>query len=218
MWSGEIHEFLGMRGKTPSDYVDRMSRQLSVILTVYDKFQMNKEFSKEWLNFFFSKLKTDITLIEFYGLFEFFTSNHIVFSTSELPGEPQIATKSKEPYLLVKEDTAKISFRNFEKNLLSDYFLDGEKARTEVLNATEVKGLARRVKSILNDKKIKVLSVENAWVSSQKKSLVIDRSGNTEYSYKIAEILNSKQVKHIIRKELGLDTTVIVGEDFEIKP
>lgn len=217
--SGEgIHEFLKLKGKTPLDYVERINRQLSIGLTLYDRFQENKEFPKEWLKFFFSRIQTDLSPNELFALYEFFVSNHIIFSTSELPGELQTDKKNKETFLFVKEDTAKISFRNFEKNMLGDYFLDGEKARTEVLNATEVKGLARRVKSILNDKRFKVLSVENAWITNQKNSTVIDRSGNTEYSYKIAEILNSKKVRHLIRKELGLDTTVIVGEDFEIKP
>ncbi|MBE7411240.1 MAG: LytR C-terminal domain-containing protein [Leptospiraceae bacterium] len=217
--SGEaVSEYLKLKDQSPLHYVDRMNKQLSMMLTVYDRLSKSKDLPKEWIKSFFLRVKTDLSPLELFSLYDFFVSSHIIFSTSELPGELMTDKKTKEPFLFVKEDTAKISFTNFEKNMRSDYFLDGEKARTEVLNATDVPGLARRVKSILNDKRLKVLSVENAWITNQKKTIVIDRSGNTEYSYKIAETLNSKKVVHLIRKELGLDTTVIVGEDFEIKP
>ena len=86
------------------------------------------------------------------------------------------------------------------------------------MNGTEINGLAKRVKSALNEKRIKVLSTDNAWSLDHENTVIIDRSGNPEYAYKIAEVLGTKNIKHIIDKEVGLDTTILLGEDFEIKP
>ena len=120
--------------------------------------------------------------------------------------------------LIIHEENANFGFSKVASYLSSGDYNIGDLARTEVLNSTETNGLAKSVKSILNENSIKVLSVGNGWNSSENKSIIIDRSGSTEYSYKIAKLLGIKSVYHLINKDFGLDTTVILGEDFEIKP
>ncbi|MCE9499900.1 MAG: LytR C-terminal domain-containing protein, partial [Leptospira sp.] len=216
----EVADYLKIADKnTPKEYVERLGRQESVLLTFYDNLPSVKQaIRKEWLSFLFGLIETNLAAEELYTLYDYVTSNHFIFSISELPGEPAEHPKSKKKFLQIKEDTAKTAFSRFEKNITSDYFLDGETARVEVLNGTDVTGLAKRVKSILNDKRFKVLSTDNGWLNNQKNTIVIDRSGNAEYSYRIAEALGSKKIRHNIKKESGLDATVLVGEDFEINP
>jgi hypothetical protein len=120
--------------------------------------------------------------------------------------------------LLIHDENANFGFSKLAAYLSSGDYNIGDLARTEVLNSTEKNGLAKSVKSILNENSIKVLSVGNGWNTKENKTIIIDRSGSSEYSYKIARLLGIKNVHHLINKEIGLDTTVLLGEDFEIKP
>jgi hypothetical protein len=169
---------------------------------------------------FASFFETDLIAEEFISIFSYLQENRLILYVSEMPAEPitVLDGKVKKVQLKVKEEVASIAYSKFESDLKSEDFADGEFARTEILNGTEINGLAKQVKSLLNEKRIKVLATDNAWTLNQANTIIIDRSGNPEYSYKIAEILGIKNIKHIIDKEVGLDTTIILGEDFEIKP
>jgi hypothetical protein len=218
----EISDFLKLRNpENPTDYLERLYSQETVVLILYDKIKkVQKNIKKEWLQLFASFFDTDLLPEEFVSIFQYIQEGHLILYISEMPAEPItiIDGKVKRIQLKVKEEVASIAYSKFESDLRSEDFADGEFARTEILNGTEVNGLAKRVKSLLNEKRIKVLSTDNGWILNQENTIIIDRSGNPEYAYKIADILGTKNIKHIIDKEVGLDTTIILGEDFEIKP
>ena len=223
MLSGEdISDFLKLRDpENPTGYLERLWSQETVTLVLYDRIvQIHKTIKKEWLLLFAKFFDTDLLPEEFVSLFQYLREGHLVLYVSEMPAEPITITdgKTKRIQLKVKEEVASIAYSKFESDLRSEDFADGEFARIEILNGTEINGLAKQVKSLLNEKRIKVLTTDNAWTLNQENTIIIDRSGNPEYSYKIGEVLGIKNIKHIIDKEVGLDTSIILGEDFEIKP
>ncbi|EPG74592.1 hypothetical protein LEP1GSC058_2463 [Leptospira fainei serovar Hurstbridge str. BUT 6] len=207
-----------MKKKETLDYLDRISRQESTVLTLYETLYQNREFlNAGWSEYAYSLLDTDFSRDDFYSLLKFLTSHRISFGVTELPGEPSLDPRSKRLYLKADLGRCTAAFRKFQKDVSSEIFTDGEFARTEVLNGTEVPGLAKDVRGILADKRIKVLAADNAWSKDVEKTVILDRSGNTAVSDKISTVLEKAKVYHVLRKDLGLDTTVLLGSDIEPK-
>jgi polyisoprenyl-teichoic acid--peptidoglycan teichoic acid transferase len=200
----------------PMAYVNRLNHQESIGLSFYDRIKEKQDLRKEWFEVIGKKLDTNLNGQDLYYLYTYIKNNNIAFSISEMPGE--LVAEPNNIKLIIHEENANFGFSKLAAYLSSGDYNIGDLARTEVLNSTETNGLAKSVKSILNENSIKVLSVGNGWNSRENKSLIIDRSGSTEYSYRIAKLLGIKTVYHLINKDFGLDTTVILGEDFEIKP
>jgi hypothetical protein len=202
----------------PESYLKRLSAQQSLLLNLYDRLRENTHEYKKELVFLISKLiESELTGPEYYSLLTYLLKEPLIFAISEIPGQLEQDTKTKTSKLIVKDDIANLAFTKLASFLSSGDYMIGELARIEVLNNTEINGLAKGAKSLLNEKSFKVLTTSNGWTSLEKQSIVLDRSGNTEYSYKVAKILGIKTVRHNINNELGLDTTIILGEDFETK-
>ncbi len=200
----------------PMSYINRLNHQESISLSLYDRIKEKQDLRKEWFEVIGKKLDTNLNDQDLYQLYNYIKNNNIAFSISEMPGE--LVVEPNNIKLIIHEENANFGFSKLAAYLSSGDYNIGDLARTEVLNSTDTNGLAKSVKSILNENSIKVLSVGNGWNSRENKSIIIDRSGSTEYSYKIAKLLGINSVYHLINKDFGLDTTVILGEDFEIKP
>ncbi|TGL79081.1 LCP family protein [Leptospira yasudae] len=205
-----------MDKKETLDYLERISRQESVVLTLYETLSQKKEFlTTPLLVFAHGLIESDLSKEDFVSLVKFINSRRIQFGIAELPGEPANDPKTKKLFLKTDIARARVAFRKFSKDMNSDVFADAEFARTEVLNGTEVAGLAKDVRGILSDKRIKVLAADNAWKKGFPKTVVIDRSGNTAIMDRISTVLEKAEVHHVLRKDLGLDATVVVGSDYE---
>ncbi|TGK00190.1 LytR family transcriptional regulator [Leptospira langatensis] len=219
-YSGEdAYDYISFMDKKETlDYLDRISRQESAVLSLYETLYENKDLLNSfWSEFVYGLLDSDLTKEDFYALLKYLTSHRLTFGITELPGEPALDPKTRRLFLKADPARASIALRKFHKDVSSEIFADGEFARTEVLNGTEVPGLAKDVRSILADKRIKVLSVDNAWTKDIEKTIILDRSGNTAVSDKISSILEKTKVYHSLRKDLGLDATVLLGSDIEPK-
>lgn len=198
-------------------YIDRMNFQQSVLLSIYDRIYQIGELKKEWILFFHKLIDTNLTPLEIYSLYKFVLKGHIVISMSDMPSKLFIEEKTGNQKLLAKTESIYYTFEKLLANLTSEDYAYGELARTEVLNFTDKAGLAKGVKSFLNEQNFSVLTVGNGWSQNEPYSVLIDRSGNPEFTYKIGKILNINKIFHLVDKEVGLDTTVILGEDFEIR-
>ncbi|MDX1957667.1 MAG: LCP family protein [Leptospiraceae bacterium] len=214
----EALELVSKLDNTQENYLHRLYNQQSLFLNLYDKISSPEfEFKKEYIylgpKFFDSELKEQ----DYFALIQYLKKNQLIISSGEIPGEFQYDEKTKKGKLIIKEDIANLAFTKLTSFLSSGDYLYGELSRVEILNNTETSGLAKSAKSILAEKNFKVLSTGNGESSNLKKSIVLDRSGNAEYSYRIAKILGIKSTRHSINNELGLDATVMLGEDFEIK-
>lgn len=197
-------------------YVQRMDRQESLFLTFLESFHEKREsISKANILYLHGLFKSNIPTKDWETLCDYLKKERIHYGISELPGEPILRAKSKDEFLKAKQETVKVAFQKFSSELRSVYFSDGDRARIEVLNGTAKNGLAKYGKSLLNEKRLKVLSVGNAWGSDFSKTMILDRSGNTMYADMISETFQGRKVYHVLRKDLGLDASVILGEDFQ---
>ncbi|PJZ45284.1 LytR C-terminal domain-containing protein [Leptospira brenneri] len=197
-------------------YIRRLEIQETVFLTVLESIHEKRDLlSKQRVAYLHTQMTTNLSIKEWETLIDFLKKEKIHFGVSEVPGEPVGRLKLKDEVLKANQETVKVAFHKFSSELRSLSFSEGERARIEVLNGTPKNGLARYGKVLLNDKGLKVLSVDNAWDSSFKSSIILNRSGNTQYTDIISDTFQGRRVYFALRKDLGLDATVILGEDFQ---
>ncbi|TGN08369.1 LCP family protein [Leptospira ilyithenensis] len=205
-----------LQDKKALSYIQRLETNESIILTLLEAIYVKKEIiTKQKIALIHEKIETNLSLKEWESLVDYFKKEKVNYGVSELPAEPVLRVKKKDEMLKAKSDTVKVAFAKFSSDLKSMYFSDGERARIEVLNGTSKNGLARYGKSLLNDKGLKVLTVDNAWEEDFKNSVILNRSGNTNYTDSISETFQGRKVYYALRKDLGLDATVVLGEDFQ---
>ena len=85
-----------------------------------------------------------------------------------------------------------------------------ERIKVEVLNATDVRGLARRATMVLRDKGFDVLYMGSA-SERLDSTLVLDRSGNPARAQRVAEALGGARVESRPDTSRYLDVTVMLG-------
>jgi hypothetical protein len=86
----------------------------------------------------------------------------------------------------------------------------GVRIRVEVLNATRVRGLARRATMHLRDRGFDVVTVGTSR-EARDTTLVLDRSGNAEWAALVARALGGARVEPAPDSSRYLDVTVLVG-------
>jgi hypothetical protein len=90
---------------------------------------------------------------------------------------------------------------------------DRERVRVEVLNATAVRGLARRATQLLRDQGFDVLEVGTAG-RQMDSTLVLDRSGHPEWARRVADALGGARVESRPDSSRYLDVTVLLGRSW----
>jgi len=86
----------------------------------------------------------------------------------------------------------------------------GVRIRVEVLNATRVRGLARRATMHLRDRGFDVVNVGTSR-DTRDSTLVLDRSGHPEWAQLVAKALGGARVDRARDSSRYLDVTVLVG-------
>jgi hypothetical protein len=86
----------------------------------------------------------------------------------------------------------------------------GVRIRVEVLNATRVRGLARRATMHLRDRGFDVVSIGTSR-EHRDSTLVLDRSGHAEWAALVAKALGGARVQPAPDSSGYLDVTVLVG-------
>ena len=86
----------------------------------------------------------------------------------------------------------------------------GVRIRVEVLNATRVRGLARRATMHLRDRGFDVVNVGTSR-ETRDSTLVLDRSGHPEWAQLVAKALGGARVDRARDSSRYLDVTVLVG-------
>lgn len=87
---------------------------------------------------------------------------------------------------------------------------DGVRIKVEVVNAANVRGLARRATMHLRDRGFDVLEIGNA-SETRDSTLVLDRSGNPEWAALVARALGGARVESRPDTSRYLDVTVLLG-------
>ena len=86
----------------------------------------------------------------------------------------------------------------------------GVRIRVEVLNATRVRGLARRATMHLRDRGFDVVHVGTSG-DARDSTLVLDRSGHPQWAALVARALGGARVEDAPDSSRYLDVTVLVG-------
>lgn len=86
----------------------------------------------------------------------------------------------------------------------------GVRIRVEVLNATRVRGLARRATMHLRDRGFDVVTVGTSR-DVRDSTLVLDRSGHADWAGLVARALGGARVEPALDSSRYLDVTVLIG-------
>jgi hypothetical protein len=92
----------------------------------------------------------------------------------------------------------------------------GVRIKVEVLNATKVRGLARKATFFLRDRGFDVVSMGTS-KEQMATTLVLDRSGHSEWAALVARALNAR-VEVRPDSSRYLDITVLLGADWHPPP
>jgi hypothetical protein len=93
---------------------------------------------------------------------------------------------------------------------------EGVRIRVEVLNTTEVTGLAQRAARFLRDRGFDVVAIDHA-EAYQLKTIVLDRTNHPEWARLVAKaMLGTYQSRP--DTSLYLDVTVLIGRDWRPPP
>ena len=87
------------------------------------------------------------------------------------------------------------------------------RVRVQVLNATTLRGLARRATLHLRDRGFDVLEIGTA-PEQRDSTLVLDRSGHPEWAKRVAEALGGARVESRPDSSRYLDVTVLLGRSW----
>jgi anionic cell wall polymer biosynthesis LytR-Cps2A-Psr (LCP) family protein len=87
----------------------------------------------------------------------------------------------------------------------------------EVLNGTNVGGLARRAANVFQSFGYDVVSVANADNQDYQKTVVLDRKGRLEVAQRVAELIRCQRVYSRLEEtgDMTIDVTIILGTDFD---
>lgn len=85
--------------------------------------------------------------------------------------------------------------------------------RVQVLNATTVRGLARRATMHLRDRGFDVLEM-GTWAEQLDSTLVLDRSGHPDWAKRVADALGGARVESRPDSSRYLDVTVLLGRSW----
>ena len=87
------------------------------------------------------------------------------------------------------------------------------RVRVQVLNATTIRGLARRATMHLRDSGFDVLEI-GTWNEQLDSTLVLDRSGHVEWARRVADVLGGARVESRPDSSRYLDVTVLLGRSW----
>lgn len=89
----------------------------------------------------------------------------------------------------------------------------GVRIRVQVLNGTDVRGLARRATLMLRDRGFDVVETGNA-DSSYDTTLVLDRSGHPDWAARVGQAMGGARVEARPDSSRYLDVTVLIGRSW----
>jgi anionic cell wall polymer biosynthesis LytR-Cps2A-Psr (LCP) family protein len=87
----------------------------------------------------------------------------------------------------------------------------------EVLNGTNVGGLARRAANVFQSYGYDVVSVANADNADYQRTVVLDRKGRLEVAQRLANLIRCQRVYSRLEEtiDMSIDVTIILGTDFD---
>lgn len=132
----------------------------------------------------------------------------------------RVVTDEREELLLFPHQEGRWlreSVRQVVENLSSEESIRDENIviRLEILNGTEVTGLAARTAELYRSYGFDVVAVGNAQRDDIAETIVLNRSGSDVFARRTADIIRAPQVEADTDAQAAVDVTVILGEDFD---
>ena len=89
--------------------------------------------------------------------------------------------------------------------------------RVEILNGTDINGLASRTAQIYQSYGFRIISVTNAERDDYERTIVLDRRGNPDATRRVAELIRCERIHSEISAngDETVDVTIILGKDFD---
>lgn len=213
----KVMEYLRFRADKEGD-IGRIKRQINFINILLQRKNDLLKLSnvKKIIEIFYKEINTNYTLMDFNVLINQFKN----FPKENFYYEILLTKPIKiggVDYLLPLQDGAYARYRiknifNFLASTSKKY----EKNLTvEIKNGSTKKGMAKLLRNKLLYYNVDVLYYGNA-DNPFKETVVIDRVGNLQKAQTVAKILKTKNIYTKIDRGLGVDVTIIIGEDFNI--
>jgi len=212
-------EYIRYRKDEEGD-IGRVKRQVNFILKIIEKKDtlLSMKSIPNTIKVIYSKVKTDLTLLDFQHLSEEIPKIGIEkFYYDIMPTKP---LKIDNVSYLVPLNVQGESYAQYLMKKIKLFLLDENKQfdktiTVEILNGSPQMGLAKIIRDKLILYGINVVYYGNSKTPS-KVTRIIDRTGNIEKAQQISAILRTKNVETSINNNLSVDVTIIVGEDYNI--
>lgn len=213
----KVLEYLRYRSDEEGD-IGRINRQINFINVLFQRKSDILEFKNipKIIDILFKKSKTNFTLSDIKILFEEFEKvdisnfyyDTILTKPIRIGGVDYLEILQKGAY-----DKERLkNLREFLANNQKTYY---GKIRVEILNASNKMGLAKLLRNKLVYYNIDVINFGN-YGKNLKETIIIDRVGNLFYAKSIQTILRTGSINTSKDLDLGIDVTIILGEDFNI--
>lgn len=112
--------------------------------------------------------------------------------------------------------TDDIAYKIYEKDFLGKLVMGAEDEaipKIKILNATDISGLARKVRNTLNMEGYNVVEFSTSPYGKMNKSVIISKKGDSAFVKQISELTGIPTVYYIIDNSLLYNTLIILGED-----
>lgn len=186
----------------------KYDRIMDILLTLYySRAEKTGFLTMAFLKEMLDSNRTNLLPQELFSLSKFLSQDDngdLIYTI--LPGE------LKEGYYI----TDSIAYKIYEKEFLGRLVIGSEDdsvPKIKILNATNVSGLARKMRNTLNRDGYNVVEFGTSPYGEMKQSIIISRKGDHSFVKQVSELTGISTVYYIIDNSLLYNTLIIIGED-----
>ncbi|MBW7859151.1 MAG: LytR C-terminal domain-containing protein, partial [Leptonema sp. (in: Bacteria)] len=204
------------RAEKGSEYlaeIDQLNRAESILLNFL--WQFHRHFAdidnESKIELIHSLLETDLSVERLRSLLSIFGSDSS-FDVSVLDASLELATAGFGQKLLIYNvDRSKMLYQNYVSSI--DKKVDG--FPIQVLNGTDTSRLAARVKDLIHNRGVRVLTTDNYKSQDIAESTIIEHSGDFKKARLLMSLAAVKPQRVFFRRRtLDIQASLIMGKDF----
>ncbi|MCX8059357.1 MAG: LCP family protein [Spirochaetes bacterium] len=213
----KVLEYLRFRSDEEGD-IGRLNRQINFLNVLLQRKKEILDFKNvpKVVDILFKKTKTNFTLSDVKILLNELEKIEISnFYYDTVLTKPVRIGGTDYLEILQKGTYDRERLKNLREFLASNEKKYYGKIRVEILNASNKLGLAKLLRNKLVYYNIDVIYFGN-YSKNLKETVIIDRTGNLFYAKSIQTILRTGSINTNKNFDLGVDVTIILGEDFNI--
>ena len=201
-----------------NQYAGRLFRQESMLLNLFwNRKELASGINKSGLGpLAAGMISSGFSLAELSSLVDYILGENIHLNVLEIP--LGLRRKKGRHFLYVKEKRAGQLFRNQLSRQKIRWLKSSDDYALQILNGTNTQGLARRIKSSLQNLDVHITDVDNYEPKPLFRTMIIERSGDTLTAKHLMDLMGmSPRRVSFYRKASDLDISLLVGRDFSLK-